>query len=142
MLDERFLGFRLDQSNEVIVANRVRYADDLTLQSVINTAEGAVTRLRSWDSAFLNNCGPANLAQSIGKRQIMVCFHGTGANVSASQIRNEFASAGVRGNIPNQCKHLGTWLHNCGSNQYELQQWLLSAKRKWRMYGIFWHVAL
>eukprot|EP00972_Heterocapsa_arctica_P062581 9227224-Heterocapsa_arctica.AAC.1 len=76
MLDKRFFGFCADQSNEVIVANPVRYADDLTLQSVINIAEGAVTRLRSWDSACLNNCGTANLAQSIGERQIMACFHG------------------------------------------------------------------
>eukprot|EP00972_Heterocapsa_arctica_P105083 15483542-Heterocapsa_arctica.AAC.1 len=88
MLNDSLFRFRVDQSNEVIVANRVRYADDMTLQSVINTAEGAVTRLRSWDSAFLNICGPANLAQSIGKRQIMACFHGAGANVSASKLRN------------------------------------------------------
>eukprot|EP00972_Heterocapsa_arctica_P093817 13837937-Heterocapsa_arctica.AAC.1 len=140
MLDERYFGFRADQTNEVIVANRVRYVDDLTLQSVINTTEGAVARLRSWDTAFQNNCGPANLAQSVGKRQIMACCHGAGANFSASQLRTVCESAGVCGNISNQCKHLGTWLHNRGSNQYELQQRLLGAKRTWRMYDIFWHV--
>eukprot|EP00972_Heterocapsa_arctica_P013957 2056228-Heterocapsa_arctica.AAC.1 len=87
MLDERYFGYRADQTNEVIVANRVRYADDLTVQSAINTAEDAVARLRSWDAAFQNNCGPANLAQSVGKRQIMAWFHGVGANFSASQLR-------------------------------------------------------